>query len=335
MNLTAAEILKITDSYDLFGNATEADAKEKYRRLALEWHSDRNSGPDASQVMAHINSLYDKWQVGDYGKVLKIEEKSGAKRTFHFKFQKSRETDVGEMYIGKKMVMFRISEDNLDLFHSAVTAIKSIRFPTKMLEANFNRLTPKELKAYETDNGGFISVYKGSDQVNLADVLEAKVEIEPGHLTWILEGVYNFVLLMHQVQNKMFGGLEPDAIFINPLFRTVHVLGGWWFTDTLNGALKALPNWIIPILPNSIIKAKKAAPAIDQIAVKTLGVKLLGDDTMVGSKLLRMGKKYQPLVSFLRSPHSENTIKDYGEWSKIIKELPRLDLPITFNDIYK
>lgn len=335
MNLTAAEILKITDSYDLFGKMTETEVKDKYRRLAFEWHADRNDSPNASQVMAHINALHDKWLSGDYGRVLKIEEKNGAKRTFHFKYQKSRETDVGEMYIGKKMVIFRVSEDNIDLYRSAVNSIQGIRFPTKMLEANFNRLVPKELKAYETDNGGFIGVYKGPDQINLADILEAKVEIEPGHLTWILDGVYNFVLLMHQVQKKMFGGLEVDSIFINPLFRTVHVLGGWWFTDSLNGTLKALPNWIIPILPNDIIKVKKAVPAIDQIAVKALGIKLLGDDTMVGSKLLKMGKKYHPLISFLRSPHSESTIKEYGEWSKVIKDLPRLDLPITFNDIYK
>jgi curved DNA-binding protein CbpA len=335
MSLTSTEILKITDSYDLFGSLSEADAKEKHRRLSKEWHTDRNHSSDASKVMAHINALYDKWVGGEYGKVLKIEENNGAKRTFHFRYQKSRPTDVGEMYIGKKMVAFRVSEDNMDLFRSAVKAIQSIRFPSKMLEANFNRLTPKELKAYETNDGGVFTVYKGSDQIDLADILEAKVEVEPGHLTWILEGVYNFVLLMHQVQNKMFGGLEPDSVFINPKFRTVHVLGGWWFTETLNGTLKALPNWIIPILPNSIIKAKKAAPAIDQIAIKTLGIRLLGDETMVGSKLLKMGKKYQPLITFLRSPHSESTIKEYGEWSKIVKDLPRLDLPITFNDIYR
>lgn len=335
MSLTAAEILKITDSYDLFGKLSETEAKEKYRRLSLEWHGDRNHDPYSNQVMAHINVLYDKWVAGDFGKVLKIEENAGEKRTFHFRYQKSRETDVGEMFIGKKMVMFRVSMDNIDLFRSAVNSIKGIRFPTKMLESNFNRLVPKEIKAYETGDNCFFSVYKGPDQINLSDILEAKIEIEPGHLTWILEGVYNFVLLMHQVQNKMFGGLEPDAVFINPKFRTVHVLGGWWFTETLNGTLKTLPNWIIPILPNSIIKAKKAVPAIDQIAVKALSIKLLGDDTMVGSKLLKLGNKYQPMISFLRSPHSENTIKDYGEWSKVIKDLPRLDLPITFNDIYK
>ncbi len=335
MNLTALEILKITDSYDLFGKLSELEAKEKYRRLSFEWHADRNHNLNADEVMAHINFLYDKWLSGDFGKVLKIEESGGAKRTFHFKYQKFRETDVGEMYIGKKMVVFKVSEDNLDLFRSAIHAIQSIRFPTKMLESNFNRLVPKELKFYETAKDGFISVYKGLDQINLTDILEANIEIEPGHLTWILEGIYNFVLLMHQVQNKMFGGLETDAVFINPRFRTVHVLGGWWFTDTLNGTLKALPNWIITLLPNHIIKAKKSVPVIDQIAVKALGIKLLGDNTMVGSKLLKMNKKYHPLISFLRSPQSENTIKDYGEWIKIIKDLPRLDLSITYNDIYK
>lgn len=341
MNLTASEILKITDSYDLFGSLkipesmAKADAKEKYRRLAIEWHSDRNHSSNADQVMAHINALYNKWLAGDYGNFIKIEENNGARRVFHFRYKKSRKTDVGDMYIGKKTVVFRVSEDNMDLFHSAANAIQSIRFPTKMLESNFNRLTPKKLEVYETNNGGFISVYKGSDQINLADILEAKVNVEPGHLTWILEGVYNFVLLMHQVQNKMFGGLESDSVFVNPLYRTVHILGGWWFSEMLNGTLKTLPNWIIPLLPNETIKAKKAVPAIDQIAIKALGIRLLGDETMVGSKLLKIEKKYQPLIYFLRSPQSGSTIKDYGEWRMVIKDLPRLDLPITFNDIYK
>lgn len=49
------------DYYDILGvskTATEAELKSAYRKLALEWHPDRNKSPDAESKFKEINEAY-------------------------------------------------------------------------------------------------------------------------------------------------------------------------------------------------------------------------------------------------------------------------------------
>lgn len=50
------------DFYEVLGvakNASEAEIKKAYRKLALEWHPDRNKTPDASEKFKEINKAYE------------------------------------------------------------------------------------------------------------------------------------------------------------------------------------------------------------------------------------------------------------------------------------
>lgn len=336
VNLSATQILKIKNSYDLFRCYNEKAWQDIVRALQSKWHPDRNTDPLSGKVMTHINYLYERIQKGDLGQVLMMTEAAPSKREWFFKYKAEVDTGVGKMYIGKKMVLFCITEDNQDLYAKAIQAIQDIRFPSKMMEAGFTRLVPKDLKSYGlTDKGYIFTVYKGSDQINLGGVLEHGIKIEPEHLTWMIDGLYQFALLMHQVQRKMFGSIDEWSVFINTQFRTIHVLGGWWCAEHLGARLVALPSGIAAVVPDSTIKIGKATTAIDQLSIKTLGIRLLGDSTGVGSKLLVLGKKYQPMVNFLRSPPNDSTIKDYRDWTKAIKDISRSDLKVTFNNIYE
>jgi len=49
------------DYYDILGvskNATPAELKSAYRKLALEWHPDRNKSPEAESKFKEINEAY-------------------------------------------------------------------------------------------------------------------------------------------------------------------------------------------------------------------------------------------------------------------------------------
>ena len=49
------------DYYDILGvskNATAAELKSSYRKLALEWHPDRNKSPEAETKFKEINEAY-------------------------------------------------------------------------------------------------------------------------------------------------------------------------------------------------------------------------------------------------------------------------------------
>lgn len=50
------------DFYEVLGvskTATAADIKRAYRKLALEWHPDRNKSPDAHEKFKEINEAYE------------------------------------------------------------------------------------------------------------------------------------------------------------------------------------------------------------------------------------------------------------------------------------
>ena len=331
--LSAVEILAIKNPYDLFKNDNADSWKTIIRIFQAKWHPDRNSDPLSTQVMAHINLLYQRIQSGDYGNVLMFTSDELNKRKFFFKYKKEVEVDIGKMYIGRKMVLFCITPDNSDLYDKAIENILSIHFPTKMMEAGFTRMVPKELKKYgKTDKGYIFTIYKGENQVRLADIIS---KIDPTHLPWILDGVYSFALLMNQAQSKVFGDISIESIFINPTFRTVHVLSGWWFSTQIGKPLSAFPNWIVPILPKSIVDKGVSDTRIDQYAVKALGIRLLGDETLIGSKLLTMDAKWRPLVGFLRSSPLASTLKDYSEWNKIKKDLSSTELKVSFDEVYQ
>lgn len=329
--LTAEETLKIKSPYMLFGSKFHAAASRKLRQM---WHPDRNDDPLAGEVLRHINELVDRADKGDWGNVLTVSDLTSSKRQFNFKYRKKLEIDVGAMYIGKQTVLFDVPTENEDLYRAGVASIQGVKYPSNMIEQNFKRFIPRDLLQYRSDAGLAMTVYKNQDQLCLADLIEAGYEFKPGHLSWIITGLYNFALFMEQAQHKMFGGLSLDGIFVNPQFRTVHILGGWWFSQRINIPMVGLPNWIVSHVPASVLTAKKATTVIDQIAIRCLAMRLLGDMPMVGSSLLH-DKQNKPIVQFLRSSPRETLIKDYGDWMKIEKDLPRLDVLTTFNDLYQ
>lgn len=336
VSLTAIEILAIKNPYDLFKSNKEETWHNIIRSLQSKWHPDRNTDQLSGKVMTHINYLYERIQKGDLGQILIINEVSSPNRQWSFKYKSEIDIDIGKMYIGQKMVLFCIDEANRDLYEKAIQSIRSIRFPSKMMEAGFTRLVPKELKSYGlTDKGYVFTVYKGSDQINLGSILKSGICIKPEHLTWIIDRLYQFVLLMHKIQNKIFGSLDEWSIFINPKFRTIHILGGWWCAEHIGSKLVVLPNSIAAIVPDSVLNIGNAETIIDQLSIKNLGIRLLGDLTGVGSKLLTLDKKYQPMVSFLRSNPNSSSLKDFSEWSYAVNDVSRCDLKITFNDIYE
>lgn len=326
--LTADQILNIKHPYELFGTTCY---KQALRKLQMLWHPDRNSHEKANDVSIYINKMGIRAENGDWGNLVTIDESDN--KQYIFKYKKKVEIDIGEMFIGRKMVLFRIDNENKDLYEAGIDSIQNVKYSSKMIAENFTRLVPKDIHQYSSSNGLYVTMYKGANQLCLADLVEAKFDFQPGHLSWIITGLYNFALFMEKAQHKMFGGLSLDSVFINPEFRSVHILGGWWFSQSLNKNMIALPNWIINHCSKSILSTKKATTVIDQVAIRCLALRLLGDTTMVGCSLLH-NKKNAALIQFLRSSPSKSLLEDYRFWLKIENDLPKLDVLLTFNDLY-
>lgn len=52
----------LTDHYQLLDvsfNASEDEIRRGYRRMAMQWHPDRNKSPDATRMMQEINQAWE------------------------------------------------------------------------------------------------------------------------------------------------------------------------------------------------------------------------------------------------------------------------------------
>jgi hypothetical protein len=329
-DLTAEQILAINSPYHLFQTTT---IEKPLRKLQQIWHPDRNHNPLATSVMSHINSLAERVENGDFGDVIIYTENTGSKTTYIFKYLKKVPIEIGTMYIGKRTVLFQVTNENQDLFDVAIRSMKELTYRSSDMERNFRRFVPREVQTFDADKGLFLKMYKGSAQISLGDLLESGFVFEPGHISWIVTGLYNFILFMQKIQNKMFGGLNLNGIFVNPEFRSVHFLDGWWFSQTLGKKIAALPSWVLPFISKKTLDDKVAVEEVDKVAIHCLALQLLGDSSMVGSKLLST-KKDAELVRFMRSkPHSD-LISDYSNWLDIEKTISKSDITTTFSDLY-
>lgn len=327
--LSAEYILNICDPVELFHRDL---FKEQIRKLSKKWHPDINTSSDSTKVMAHINYLAQRIESNDWGKVFNFVDVNSNKE-YEFRYRKKDDNGVGTVYIGKKLILFQVLKDNLDLFENGKEMIQLIKYQSKELEGNFKRFIPSRIQFYKTTDGFILTSYKGGEQIRLCDFIEL-YDMTPEQVVWIITGLYNFGLFMNKTQHKSFNGLSLESVFINPKHRGVHVLDGWWFTRKIDEKLLALPKFLIPFLSKNVIDEKKSTQVIDQLAIKLIGIRLLGDKTLSGSQLIKF-TKYKELVQFLRSPCKDSIFEDYKAWLSVYDKMSVADINVTFNDVYK
>jgi len=75
------------------------------------------------------------------------------------------------------------------------------------------------------------------------------------------------------------------------------------------------------ILPKKLFNDKKSKAWYDRYAVKALGVRCLGDSTLIGSKLLFDKNIPKEMVNWLRIPPNKSSFEDYKEWIKTLEKI--------------
>lgn len=110
--LTAQQILSSKKCGDLFSSADKQVVIAEYREIARAYHPDISSDPQANEVMAKVNQLYEEalkliesgaWEVSNR---LILRDKSGKK--YIGKYLKQFPFELGEAYIANSTVTYNI-----------------------------------------------------------------------------------------------------------------------------------------------------------------------------------------------------------------------------------
>jgi len=341
LTLTAADILAIPrDQPEKLFTGEAAQAKTEYRKLVSQWHADHNPDPDAHDVMAHVNVLYelaafrlaaDEWITPN---VVVFKSTDGR---FELKYKSHRNFELGDVYVGDRLVAYSIFKDNEDLFKNAKRTIENLRYADDKMKTDVGKLMPTIFKTLETPDRLVMLVRKNPDQLLLSDVLDHyKGKIPSKHVAWMISRLYNATCYFGYL-GIMHAGFTPDACFISPEHHSVSILGGWWYATPLKQRLTALPGLAAEFSPDDVLDAQVADEKIDLTLVKTVGRMLLGDAD--GSRLLMSKDVPVQLSTYLRGWSGRDAVVEFKYWREdvLVNAFgPRrfVELKLTADDLY-
>lgn len=315
---TAAEVLKIIHSEDLFPNDLDK-AKEIYHSLSKEWHPDTNKTPKADCVFAHINNLY-------HDVVQKIENKTWCEpNTYRIKLKNGSDLvskylskpnfELGDCYISNTKVVYVLKEKPFNSFFS-FPQFKKFKFANAEMEREMQKYLPSFEYSVETEEGFPCLIFsKKQELLSLRDIFSYyKKSLDPKHVAWIMNSLYNITCYLSYV-GLVHCEITLDTVFISPQDHSSCLIGGWWYSVSSADRLKYISARTNSFLPSSVRESKVASSRVDLELVKALGRELLGD--VWGTKLSKLNVP-EPMAHWLRNASGDNAIEEYRKWNNIL-----------------
>jgi len=314
----AEAILRIPLSKpELLFTGDEATVHQLYRRLASQWHPDRNTAPLATEVFQRIATLYaaakeqiasGRWRASR-GETL-LQARDG--RQYRLKHFARRPFELGELLIGKTIASFVVTPDAADLYAAALRMLRAFHFASEDMRRQISPCLAEIQAALEGREYCALVIKKPTDMVLLADLVEHLGGTMPAtHVAWILSSLYNLACWLEWARIS-HNAIGPDTVFVSPERHTIALLGGWWYATSIGERLRALPTRTADIAPQDIVRSKIADLRCDLELIRATGRQLLGDAS--GMRLLRDPSIPRAMADWLRHPSSGSAMTDYSLW---------------------
>jgi hypothetical protein len=313
-SLTATKILAVplTEPERIFTG--EADvAKMEFRILAGKWHPDRKGGN--SDVFAHVKLLYDKaadkiaggtWLVPGLLRVTDVKS-----RVYQMRYKKTRAFELGDVYIGDRIVTYSIKKEFADLVSNARQMIYGFTYANDQMRAEAARYLPQWHDQLELPDRILVVLKKDPEHICLRDIVTKLGKLEPRHAAWVMSRLHN-LLCYFQWAGITHNDISLDNYFISPAGHVGSIIGGWWYAARVGQKMSALPERTIRYAKPDIVSQKKASFSVDAELIRAVVRESLGDP--FGTKMVIDKSVPAPMVQWLQSPGSDSAYKDYSIW---------------------
>ncbi len=330
-HLTAERLLAVAAPELLF-TCSLHEAKAEYRQLVRIWHPDSNHLAVAPEVFSHIVALYDRAKQklldGSWKEpVEKIEQEQPGLKRFRcvdgsiksIVYEKSKVFELGHSYISDHYVVHEVLNEYQDLFRAGRLRTQNLRFLDGQMAVEMASFLPQAVDTFKTAHSSVLVVRKTPDQLLLADVLvHCRGRIEPiEHVGWILNVLYNLSCYLEWL-GIAHNAISADTFFVSPLRHSGMLLGGWWYAAPIGSELVALNDHALAVIPEDIVRAKRADGRADLESIKAVGRELLGD--LSGVSLLLDDSLPRVLAEWLNLPSSGSATQDYADWKYEVLE---------------
>lgn len=317
-------------------------AKRERQRLASLWHPDRNSDPRATEVLQHIQTLFDvaetKRRAGTWETpgLRVFTAQNGAQ--FELAYARRHAVDIGTLYVGRMVLAFEIAHANRDLVERAQAQLAGLSYATPEMRAEFARYFPEQLRAVDTTTGTVLVYRKTSDLLLLQDVLDHyKGKMPARHVAWVISRLLNIACYLERQGKVAHNGIGLDSVFISPQHHSAALLGGWWFSTGLGQPLRAISRKASLYAPPDVLAQKVGDARTDLELIKALGRELLG--ASAGTYLKSDTTVPVALVDWLELSSSLDAVSAFKEWQgRVLLDAfgkrSFEELALTHSDIY-
>lgn len=316
----AAEILDITKCGDLFPYG-EDNVKAKYKELVKEWHPDTNDSPDALNVFARINQLYNEalellksgqWEKTNY---TLLSTNNGKKIALNY--DTCFGFELGTCYVTKTKIVYVLGNDKEKYYNNAVQRINHLWYEDKKMEDDLRRFLPHIYQTYKTNNGEFVIVLDKADDVYpLKNVFEYfGGHLDDRHVAWIISRLCNLTCYL-KFSGLVHNGININNCFIAPRNHSILLLGGWWYATREDEDMIGTTKDIFSIMSVAAKSLKKSSSVTDLESVKLLGRQLLGETDC--RKLSLDGSIPKPFVDFLTGGSGNDSFEEFAKWDRAL-----------------
>lgn len=329
----AEKILSAKKCGDVFSCCNIDTVKSEYYKLALKFHPDICTQPEANRIMSVLNEMYTKaldliehgtWEESN---VVEFHDANG--KRYVGKFLREMPFELGTTYISDYSVTYVFNTQYEKFFNNAVRQIKALRYANKDMEKEISRYMPHVIYSFKTTDSRYcMIVRKTPDVFMLSDISTFFCgKIPDRHVAWIVSRLCNLCCYFEYVGIAQ-NGMTLDTCFISPEFHTVLPLGGWWYTQNVGEKMIGVPRVIYDVM-----SVKSKSEKISSIATDLEASKL------IGRQIIDMAAAPKEIVSFLNAGSSGNAKAEFAKWNKALDSAygkrQFVEMKIDKSDIYK
>jgi len=291
-------------------------AKREFRALAAIWHPDRRPVTGTPEVFQHLSRLYDaavrKLRSGLWilpGQ-LTVHAIDGAVYRLHYR--KARDFELGQMFLGDRIVAYVVDKAHSDLFQNALQVIDRLPCANPQMADQIQPALPEIIGQLETATCRVLVLRKTPDVLLLGDVLDHfSGRLDARHVAWIISSLLNLACYLDYAR-LAHNAVLADTVFISPPQHRSALPGGWWYAVPQGQRLSALPAATVEYAPDEVMARKCSAIRTDLELIRALGRELLGDRS--GARLARDHAAPPPMLDWLRLPAPHSAVDDYHTW---------------------
>lgn len=314
--MQAQQILK-AGPRELFPGGS-AEIKNKFKKLAGQWHPDHCTDPQSSEVFQHILKCRDAALRGDEHveayTFRRAAPEEGESAEFKLAYMRARNFEMGKVLVSQTNVSYLVAKDNLGLAEQAQR--QRWQFFDKKMEQEMSKYLPRPNRTIATTEGRLMVYRRESDQILLADLLDwEKGKVDPRHVMWMVSSLLNTCCYL-EVTRTAHCALLPQYLLVSPDMHSVAITGPALYATPWGHRPKAVPSEVLDAYPLLRVKETKVEDSrLDLTLVRRMAMRALGHTNP--ALLARDSAVKQGLRDWICSPAPKSAVSDYVAWEKL------------------